>query len=238
MGPVQSISCSWACAHPTNVSKCGHSLLSGYTGFLVCEHESRVNFYNSIKVCMGWDGIDTLIARPQAQGTQEDVLNTMRGGGPHALPAHHPTLLSTAAPEPRPARPLAPGPALEWPSYLSPWAAGLRGPRHPGQHRQRPRQSVSEHLGEELSLRPAGDSPALGAWVVIPYLPASLCSSLVRTRPPAWSSEPWKNTMWPSPWSGTISSSKSFLGTGVSKDSLEPGLRGSWQADQGGSGTE
>lgn len=44
--------------------------------------------------------------------------------------------------------------------------------------------------------------------------------------------------MWPSPWSGTISSSKSFLGTGVSKDSLEPGLRGSWLgrmvgADQG-----
>ncbi|XP_005208852.1 ral guanine nucleotide dissociation stimulator-like 3 isoform X3 [Bos taurus] len=38
-------------------------------------------------------------------------------------------------------------------------------------------------------------------------------SSLVRTRPPPWSSEPWKNTMWPSPGSRTISSSKSFLGT-------------------------
>ena len=176
---------------------------------------------------MGWDGIDTLIARPQAQGTQEDMLNTMREG-PHALPAQPPPLLSTAAPEPRPARPLVPGPALEWPSYLPPWAAGLRGPRHPGQHPQRPWQSVSEHLGEELSLRPAGDSPAPGAWVVIPYLPASLCSSLVRTRPPPWSSEPWKNTMWLSPGSRTISSSKSFLGTEVSKDSLEPGLRGSW----------
>ena len=51
-GPVQGFLCSWACAHPTIVSKCGHSLLSGYTGFLVCEHKSRVNSCNSMKICM------------------------------------------------------------------------------------------------------------------------------------------------------------------------------------------
>lgn len=71
-----------------------------------------------MRASMGWDGIDTLIARPQAQGTQDDVLNTMRGGD-LMLSSQHPTPLSTAALSPDLPGPLAPGPALEWPSSPS-----------------------------------------------------------------------------------------------------------------------
>lgn len=59
---------------------------------------------------------------------------------------------------------------------------------------------------------------------VTPHHPPSLPSSPVRTRPPAWCSEPCKSTMWPSPGPMTTSFSKSFRGTGVSRDCLEAGL--------------
>lgn len=73
---------------------------------------------------------------------------------------------------------------------------------------------------------------ALPLGLILPNLPPSLPSSLVRTRPPAWCSEPWKSTMWPSPGPVTTSSFKSFLGTGVSRDNLDPGLRERWEGSK------
>ncbi|XP_025149242.3 ral guanine nucleotide dissociation stimulator-like 3 isoform X6 [Bubalus bubalis] len=86
-------------------------------------------------------------------------------------------------------------PVLEPRTLLQAVLQPLQGPRAPAPSRAQ---------------RPASSGSASTTTMAI-CIGASC--SLVRTRPPPWSSEPWKNTMWLSPGSRTISSSKSFLGT-------------------------